>query len=183
MTEKTDQKKTDGNDVVTVDKDAVTVKIGEEKMVVTEEKLKKSGVQFLKAMGVTAGLILVGAIAGAVAGAALFAGAAASVAAAVTGFFAGGVLGKMAGGFVLRRTDAYKGLKKIADAEKKQPGTLKRFADAMEKKIDSASAKLQKGGAKDAFAQKANDNATDKAEAPKPVAEETAKAKPKALKK
>lgn len=143
MTEKT------AKDPIEVKDDAVTLNLGDEQMTITEEKLVKSGKQLLKATLMTVGLVIGGAIAGAVAGAVIFSGAAA-VAASITGFFAGGVLGRLVGGEVIKRTDAYKGLKKVADAEKKEPGSLERFFKAVENKLDNA-AKLNKGEAQKAF--------------------------------
>lgn len=143
MTEKT------AKDPIEVKDDAVTLNLGDEQMTITEEKLVKSGKQLLKATLLTVGLVIGGAIAGAVAGAVIFSGAAA-VAASITGFFAGGVLGRLVGGEVIKRTDAYKGLKKVADAEKKEPGSLERFFKAVENKLDNA-AKLKKGEAQKAF--------------------------------
>lgn len=146
MTEKTAKT---AKDPVEVTDDSVTLNVGDEQVTLTEEKVVNSGKQLLKATLLTVGLILGGAIVGAVAGAMIFSGAAA-VAASITGFFAGGVLGRMVGGEVIKRTDAYKGMKKIADAEKKEPGSLERFFKAVENKIDNA-AKLKKGGAQKAF--------------------------------
>lgn len=143
MSEKT------AKDPIEVKDDAVTLNLGDEQVTITEEKMVNSGKQLLKATLLTVGLVIGGAIAGAVAGAVIFSGAAA-VAASITGFFAGGVLGRLVGGEVIKRTDAYKGLKKIADAEKKEPGSLDRFFKAVENKLDNA-AKLKKGGAQKAF--------------------------------
>jgi len=157
MTEKT------AKDPIEVKDDAVTLNLGDEQVTLTEEKVVNSGKQLLKATLLTVGLIIGGAIAGAVAGAVIFSGAAA-VAASITGFFAGGVLGRLVGGEVIKRTDAYKGLKKVADAEKKDPGSLERFFKAVENKIDNA-AKLKKGGAQKAF---------DAAQEPKAVTTEPA---------
>ena len=174
MSEKT------AKDPIEVKDDAVTLNLGDEQVTITEEKMVKSGKQLLKATLLTIGLVIGGAIAGAVAGAVIFSGAAA-VAASITGFFAGGVLGRLVGGEVIKRTDAYKGLKKVADAEKKAPGSLDRFFKAVENKLDNA-AKLNKGGAQKAF---------DAAQEPKAVATEPAakqeaapvKAEKKSLKK
>tara|TARA_R110002124_G_scaffold153923_2_gene320952 strand:- start:41 stop:574 length:534 start_codon:yes stop_codon:yes gene_type:complete len=146
MTEKTAKT---AKDPVEVTDDSVTLNVGDEKVTLTEENVVKSGKQLLKATLLTVGLILGGAVVGAVAGAMIFSGAAA-VAASITGFFAGGVLGRLVGGEVIKRTDAYKGMKKIADAEKKEPGSLDRFFKAVESKLDNA-AKLKKGGAQKAF--------------------------------